>query len=70
MTVGPNIAIGLTVVFLLAVAGCLIWKGTSLITLFGRTMFEAKLVQAEEDRARRREAAAAAAAAQQEGSQV
>ncbi|RYP71893.1 hypothetical protein DL770_008048 [Monosporascus sp. CRB-9-2] len=42
---GPNVAIGLTVIILVALAGLLAWKGSSAVELFGRKMFEAKRAQ-------------------------
>ncbi|RYO75504.1 hypothetical protein DL764_010387 [Monosporascus ibericus] len=42
---GPNVAIGLTVIILVALAGLLAWKGSSAVKLFGRKMFEAKRAQ-------------------------
>ncbi|RYP12205.1 hypothetical protein DL767_011410 [Monosporascus sp. MG133] len=35
---GPNVAIGLTVIILVALAGLLAWKGSSAVKLFGRKM--------------------------------
>ena len=53
MATGPNVAIGITVVMLLVVAGLLGYQGRNMVNMFARTMLETR--RAREERLRWRE---------------